>query len=477
MGELHATLAAYSGRGYVVAPAGFGKTHVIAQATSLSSGRQLVLTHTHAGVNALRNKMRGLGVGRQLFHVDTIASWALRLSLSYSKTSRWTIERPANNQQWSALYDACAGLLEHRYIRRVIRASYVGVYVDEYQDCSAAQHLLVLKISRDLPTRVLGDPLQGIFDFGEQETVKWQDVERSFARVGRLDLPYRWMRVGANGLGAWLKNIRSRLEQGGSIDLRLPRPAEVQCLLSGNSDELAHAQRNKCRYFRCDPVHTVVAIHKGIFKSKCHDLARSVSGSFVSIEEVEGKDLFKFINGMQGACAASVRLRSIVEFAATCMTSIRSVVPAGVLRGELVNIGKRTKNPEIARRSNAYLDNQSSARAAEFLRALSGVEDVRVARADLFNRALAVFDKQTLYPELTLVKAAEEYQVAFRHTGRPVGRRRLIGTTLLVKGLEFDHAIVLDATALSRRELYVALTRGSRSLTIMSSAPVLSPES
>ena len=60
MSELHATLAACSGNGYVVAPAGFGKTHTIAQATSLSTGRQLVLTHTHAGVNALRKKMRAL---------------------------------------------------------------------------------------------------------------------------------------------------------------------------------------------------------------------------------------------------------------------------------------------------------------------------------------------------------------------------------------------------------------------------------
>ena len=47
---------------------------------------------------------------------------------------------------------------------------------------------------------------------------------------------------------------------------------------------------------------------------------------------------------------------------------------------------------------------------------------------------------------------------------------KLIGTTLLVKGLEFDHAIVLDAASLTRKELYVALTRGARSVTIISSS-------
>ena len=83
--------------------------------------------------------------------------------------------------------------------------------------------------------------------------------------------------------------------------------------------------------------------------------------------------------------------------------------------------------------------------------------------------------KHVLHPDLSLVEAAEQYQGEFRHKGRPVGRRRLIGTTLLVKGLEFDHAIVLDAASLSKKELYVALTRGARSLTIVSTDPVLDP--
>jgi hypothetical protein len=46
-----------------------------------------------------------------------------------------------------------------------------------------------------------------------------------------------------------------------------------------------------------------------------------------------------------------------------------------------------------------------------------------------------------------------------------------VGTTLLVKGLEFDHAVVLDADALDAKNLYVALTRGARSLTVVSRGP------
>ena len=124
MCELSAILAAHDGPGFVVAPAGYGKTHLIAESTARSAGRQLILTHTYAGVNALRSKMRVLGVNDKFYRIDTIASWALRLSLSYSDTSGWEIERPDDNEQWSALYEACARLLDHEFIRRIVRASY-----------------------------------------------------------------------------------------------------------------------------------------------------------------------------------------------------------------------------------------------------------------------------------------------------------------------------------------------------------------
>jgi len=54
-----------------------------------------------------------------------------------------------------------------------------------------------------------------------------------------------------------------------------------------------------------------------------------------------------------------------------------------------------------------------------------------------------------------------------RHSGRPINHRKLIGTTLLVKGLEYDHAFILDADSLDAKDLYVAMTREAKSLTII----------
>lgn len=477
MPELAETLAALRGTGYVVAPAGFGKTYLIAESVARSADRQLVLTHTYAGVNALRRKMRELKVRDRLFHVDTIASWALHLSLSYSGTSGWISERP-DGSGWTELYRACSGLLDSAFVRRIVRASYAGLYVDEYQDCSAAQHDIVLKLARDLPCRILGDPLQAIFDFDGQEPVEWErDIAANFEALGQLDTPHRWVRAGAPAIGTWLRTVRQRLEDGQGIDLTQGQPAGVTFKHANGDGDPQRSQGNTCRFFTCDRLDTVIAIHKGTqeYKAKCHVLSRNLSGRFSSIEEIEGKALFSFVAKIGRAQTGAKRLKEVIAFACQCMTAVEASLPAATVRGELADIRAITRSPEAARRANAYLEDSSSNNMTAFLIALKELADVQIVRADLFNRAMGVLRKHALHPQLTLSEAAEKYHREFRYKGRPVDRRKLIGTTLLVKGLEFDHAIVLEADTLTRKELYVALTRGAKSLTVISTAPLLNP--
>jgi hypothetical protein len=56
-----------------------------------------------------------------------------------------------------------------------------------------------------------------------------------------------------------------------------------------------------------------------------------------------------------------------------------------------------------------------------------------------------------------------------RLLGRPLPRRA-VGSTLLLKGLEADVAVVLNAHRLNSRNLYVAITRCSRMITVCSGA-------
>lgn len=61
-----------------------------------------------------------------------------------------------------------------------------------------------------------------------------------------------------------------------------------------------------------------------------------------------------------------------------------------------------------------------------------------------------------------------------RHLGRRTNRVA-VGSTLLLKGLEADVAVVLNPSVMDARHLYVALSRGARKLVVCSPTPVLTP--
>jgi DNA helicase-2/ATP-dependent DNA helicase PcrA len=69
-------------RGSVTAPAGCGKTQLIADTLAAHTGSKpiLVLTHTNAGVAALRARMVRAGVRNSVYRISTIDGLAMRLA-------------------------------------------------------------------------------------------------------------------------------------------------------------------------------------------------------------------------------------------------------------------------------------------------------------------------------------------------------------------------------------------------------------
>jgi len=67
--------------GSVSAPAGCGKTQVIAAALTRQAGPKpiLVLTHTNAGVMALKGRLDKAGVPPSAYRLSTLDGWAMRL--------------------------------------------------------------------------------------------------------------------------------------------------------------------------------------------------------------------------------------------------------------------------------------------------------------------------------------------------------------------------------------------------------------
>jgi DNA helicase-2/ATP-dependent DNA helicase PcrA len=212
-----ASLAASVTRGSIVAATGCGKTEQIARSVHLTEGRRLLLTHTHAGVDVLRVRLKRHQVPSEKFHIDTIAGWCLRYSASFPKRSGLICHNP-KDKEWNAVYEAAVKLIKSGAARGVLTSTYSGVLVDEYQDCTGLQHQVIKAIADYLPVCVFGDPLQAIFDFKGQNPVDWNaDVFPIFGKKGEMNTPWRWAEN--SELGHWLANTRLTLEQHGVVDL------------------------------------------------------------------------------------------------------------------------------------------------------------------------------------------------------------------------------------------------------------------
>ena len=450
-------------RAFVVAPAGFGKTELIAQAIQLAPGKSLVLTHTHSGVNALRHRLRALGVHHRKFVVETIAGWALKYSGAYPALSGLEVASPTG-AAWSQVYDAANQLLGRRAIRQILANSFTGVFVDEYQDCNLRQHPIVLALAEVLPCRLLGDPLQGIFDFAEP-TVDWaSDVVPNFDRLSDLTVPHRW-RESNPRLGAWLGDTRQRLIAGEPISL-----GEAPLHWAESTPQ---NQRSACFQAAQNRSARVVAIRK--WPNECHEFASSMSGLYTSMEELDCRALMDAADALDRASDGYEQAVALIDFASRCYTTIRGQLAA--LRekyddSELVDTSRLTRNRPIAEALNRVCDAPSAKTIIDAARVFDRYPDARLYRRELWNE----FKTTMLTFGSGGHKSLADTAWYVRDKARRHGRRsenRVVSRTLLVKGLEFDRSVVLDVGSLSAKEAYVAMTRGTRDLWVLSASDEL----
>lgn len=456
----------------MVAPAGCGKTYTIARAVSeFGGGRELVLTHTNAGVGVLRARLDDFGTSARLYRVDTIAGWALRLASAFPKTSQLGNVAPRTSEEYTAVYSAAARLLEARSIREIMRASYTGVYVDEYQDCTMGQHELILALAAVLPCRVVGDPLQGVFDFPRSPTVQWEaHVEAEFDELPGPSTPWRWSRVNPE-LGEWLGEARARIAADPPRELDL-RDAPLELHRATDSNATRRGQFAACNGAASCRAETIVAIHA--IDNQCHRVARSLGGRFSCVEPIDSSDLYQAAERIDESSGAA-RAVEVLDFAARCMTkvstemrTVRSALSAG-------------RNPRTRKHADQLLDLQrvaddpSLASVAAALHSLSQIDGCKIYRRELLRDMGKATESVLVGEAASLVEAAWIVRNRTRRRGRALPRCA-VGTTLLVKGLEFDQAILLDADALKARSLYVALTRGSKLLSVVCKTDRLQPK-
>ena len=397
-------------RGLVIAPAGCGKTQLITDALARHAGPKpiLVLTHTNAGVAALRGRLEKAGVKPSGYRATTLDGFAIRLISTFPQRANYdprivTGRRP----NYDVIRDTAARLV----------ASYDRLFVDEYQDCSIRQHALVTWLAQSLATAIVGDPFQSIFGFGTDPLADWQtQVVAFFPVVGELATPWRWINAGAPQLGNWLLAIRDNLAKGLPIDLRAA-PAGVEWIaLDGRQDE-------NLRYAAAAvdaPGETKVLIIGDSTDPRAQQrFARQLDGA-VTVEAVDLRDLIDFGSSLD--LADSTALSVVAGFAENLMSAfsaddlVRSV--------ESARAGRLGRVPsDVEQMAMRFEDSRSMAGVTDVLVAIGRAGGARCYRPAVLAAAQRALQLAVSPDGPSLREATVTIREQARLVGRPLARR------------------------------------------------------
>ena len=449
-------------RAVLVAAAGCGKTHMIAESIKYTKGRQLILTHTHAGVHSLRNKLKKLNVNPNQYRVETIAGFALRYSISYPVTCAYQILNEDESIIYENLYSAAYNVIKNQTGRKIICTSYSGLFVDEYQDCTLEQHKLVLLLSELLPTRILGDSLQGIFDFRDQ-IVDWErDINPHFLNLPELLIPWRWENNN-KVLGQWLLSVRNSIINEESISLQ---KSELP------SKTYWYPQRCQISALKNWSNGNTVGIIK--FGEKAHNIASKLGGMYNSMEEVERKNLIDSLSEFEKGKNRE-KILTLLKITFKCMTKVGSELKLIFQCVEKDTVFRGRKYQYLYIIIDTYIRTGNINLLSKILDYVGLIEDAKIYRKELWSDLKKLFVSLTLNPNESVISLARKQIEMYSNKGCRYIYNKTISRPFLIKGLEFNHAILLDADALKPKELYVSLTRGSNYLTILSKEQILKP--
>ncbi|MBI3981727.1 MAG: AAA family ATPase [Gemmatimonadetes bacterium] len=458
-------------RGTVTAPAGCGKTQLIAEALTRYANKKLVLvlTHTNAGVVALRGRLGRAGVPSSAHRLSTIDGWARRLISTFPGRSGHDpkiLDLASPRTDYPRIRAAAAKLLKAGHINDVLAATYARLIVDEYQDCSIRQHALVTYAAETLPTCVLGDPMQAIFGFGDPLPDWDRQVCGRFPLAGELETQWRWINANAEELGRWLLDARGKLLRGEPLDLRTAPPAVRWVELDGTDDHRRRLRAARVRAPTGDAC--VLIIADSTSPEKQRQFASQTPGA-VTVEAVDLRDLVSFARNFN--LDAEHAFGRLVRFAQSVMTNVGSADL--IQRVELLARGSARKVPSaVEGAALAFVKAPSYRNAVDLLVEIGKETGVRTHRPAVLRACI----KALRLCENTDGLSFEEAAIRMREQNRLVGRplpKRAVGSTLLLKGLEAEAVVILDADSLDANNLYVGMTRGSKALTICSSTPIL----
>jgi hypothetical protein len=443
------------GTGAVVAPAGHGKTYAIGRTIeSHPELRILVLTHTNAGIAALRRSVASNGRNRP--RIETISAFSLRLVRAFPGRAEWN---EGDKPDLASIQSAALRALKSRTVVDGVAMGFDLLIVDEFQDCSVEQAQTVEVLAGVIPTVVLGDPLQAIFDFGAVPSASWNGSTEILPLLTTLTTPHRWKKTNP-GLGEWLALARVDLLAGRRPTAR-PDPLEFVSLgRDASQGGLSTLIPRNGTTAIISPDHANINALSGI--------ARSYKGRVRVAEKTDLSEVRKIARTLDGSSDRAAVLVALIGFAAQTRTGVSTAV-VQTLKKNLMTKGvvSRSKQPVVVSAAR-YLANGSAAAALSYFRHLISAEGGHTYRPQLQKLFITALNMHQTSPEsASLEECAAQLieRLNHRSSWEPYGT--VVGTTLRLKGLEFDNVIVLNPKTITAcNHLYVALSRPTKRLIV-----------
>ncbi|GAB4223505.1 MAG: hypothetical protein Tsb005_18810 [Gammaproteobacteria bacterium] len=450
--------------GYVEAPAGCGKTEAIVHAvTEHAKGKQLILTHTNAGVAALKKRFVDKKVPNEKYNIETIAGWAWKWVRKYPINSAYSVTDLPEN--WIDVYRAANRLMEKQFVQYVIKNSYYGVIVDEYQDCTQSMHELMLTLKKILPCRILGDPLQGIFEFSKNNNdplVAWDIVKNDFVNdLGRLSVPYRWEKANNKALGKWLISNRNLFRNNEPVQFNHFNHSPITTEIVDNSRislQLINIARNTTKESVCIIGPKYGKLNPGL-------LTTAIKQGFSLVESQELPEVKKLVEKISNNSPIKEKAEAAFNFVKTCFSGLGK--HKDFIERILLGTLSKPKSPDRKEIYEKFNNGYEHELLLALLNYLDKQNDIYCIRKDsifcLTNLVSAHIKTQedliSIFSKVINARKYSNYRL----------KKKVIGTTLLLKGLEFDNSVVIHNGKNwgTNKDLYVAITRGSKAVKII----------
>ncbi|MCC6793370.1 MAG: UvrD-helicase domain-containing protein, partial [Thermomicrobiales bacterium] len=353
-----------------------------------------------------------------------------------------------------------ARAIEARALQRMLAARFDIALIDEYQDCSQSQHDLVNLIAKAVPTCVLGDRLQGIFGFGAETLVDWDStVLPSFPSVNLQHRPWRWEKTNPE-LGEWLTAIRPALFAGGPISIPHKTIKGVNWVYNDhqavNNQANLHLKHNE----------SIVII--GQSTAQFSKPAVRLRGQYTIMEELQGhfmEDFLKIVDGSEPGAIA----KAAAKFAKDChsgLADLDDTILKKLENGQSVAHLKRKGLDSVLWNLSRILIEPSPSTVKDALDAVAKVPFIHLYRREAWRDTGKALVIAARHDDISSQQALGQVRDRLRRRGRNE-ELRVFSRTVLIKGLEYDHAVIMNADRLNAQNLYVALTRARRSLTVI----------